>query len=71
MFKRIDHVEIIPKDAERAISFYGGILVFTLKDRTRIGMGALEEVILLISVGYITFQQAVWKNCWQVHSSLP
>jgi glyoxylase I family protein len=47
MFKRIDHVEIIPRDAEKAIRFYGDILGFKLKERIKIGMGALEEVIFM------------------------
>jgi glyoxylase I family protein len=47
MFKRIDHVEIIPKDAERAVKFYNEVLGFKMKSRTKIGLGALEEVIFL------------------------
>jgi len=48
MFKRIDHVEIIPRDTEGAVRFYGDILGFRLKERTKIGMGALEEVIFMV-----------------------
>ena len=47
MFKRIDHVEIIPQDANKAVEFYGGVLGFTLKERIKIGMGALDEVIFM------------------------
>ena len=47
MFKRIDHVEIIPQDADKAVEFYGGVLGFTLKERIKIGMGALDEVIFM------------------------
>jgi len=47
MFKRIDHVEIIPKDTERAVKFYMEVLGFKMKNRTKIGLGALEEVIFL------------------------
>ena len=47
MFKRIDHVEIIPRDAEKAIKFYGEVLGFRLKERIKIGMGPLEEVIFM------------------------
>ncbi len=47
MFKRIDHVEIIPQDAEKAMEFYGGILGFHMKSRTKIGRGPLEEVIFM------------------------
>ncbi len=48
MFKRIDHVEIIPRDAEKAITFYGEVLGFTLKERIKIGKGPLEEVIFMV-----------------------
>ena len=48
MFKRIDHVEIIPKDPEKAVRFYGDVLGFRLKERTRIGRGPLEEVIFMV-----------------------
>ena len=47
MFKRIDHVEIIPRDVEGAIRFYSDVLGFKMKTRTKVGMGALEEVIFL------------------------
>src|SRR5208337_4179700 len=47
MFKRIDHVEIIPRDANKAVEFYGGVLGFTLKERIKLGMGALDEVIFM------------------------
>jgi glyoxylase I family protein len=47
MFKRIDHVEIIPKDADKAVAFYGEVLGFTMKERIKIGMGPLEEVIFM------------------------
>jgi glyoxylase I family protein len=47
MFKRIDHVEIIPQDAEKAVGFYGDVLGFTLKERIKIGRGDLDEVIFM------------------------
>jgi 4-hydroxyphenylpyruvate dioxygenase-like putative hemolysin len=34
MFKRIDHVEIVPADLQRTINFYTTILGFTLKAAT-------------------------------------
>lgn len=33
MFKRIDHVEIVPRDMERTITFYTEILGFSIKRR--------------------------------------
>ena len=35
-FKRIDHVEIIPRDTEQTISFYTEILEFTIKERVKV-----------------------------------
>ena len=61
MFKRIDHVEIIPADTERAIEFYSKVLGFTMKSRTKIGMGSLEEVIFL-SLGDSTLKDSSMKD---------
>ena len=47
MFKRIDHVEIIPSDFERSIAFYTGVLGFILDRRVPIGSSPLEEVAYL------------------------
>lgn len=47
MFKRIDHVEIIPQNAEKTIGFYVDILGFQVKDRKDVKMPPLREVIYL------------------------
>ena len=47
MFKRIDHVEIIPKDIEQTISFYTEILGFKVKERNKMNMPALSEISYL------------------------
>lgn len=47
MFKRIDHVEIIPLDVEKTIGFYTNILGFKIKERRKVQMPPLEEVIYL------------------------
>ena len=44
MFKRIDHIELIPADFERSFAFYTDILGFREKSRVRVGMPPLEEV---------------------------
>ncbi len=36
MFKRIDHVEIVPRNAEKAIDFYVNILGFSIKNRIEV-----------------------------------
>lgn len=47
MFKRIDHVEIIPRDFEKAIGFYTEVLGFTVKQRLKVEAPPLEEVAYL------------------------
>lgn len=43
-FKRIDHVEILPSDYERTISFYTDVLGFTVKARIPVNAGPLVEI---------------------------
>jgi glyoxylase I family protein len=47
MFKRIDHVEIVPADLQRTIDFYTNILGFTLKSGHGVKAPPLEEVVYL------------------------
>jgi glyoxylase I family protein len=47
MFKRIDHVEIIPRDLERTLAFYTNILGFKLKERIKVKMPPMEEVVFI------------------------
>lgn len=47
MFKRIDHIEVIPHDLEKAISFYTEVLGFTVKSRIKVEAFPLEEVVYL------------------------
>lgn len=46
MFKRIDHTEIIPVDMEKTIAFYT-VLGFKIKERRKVGMPPLEEVVYM------------------------
>ena len=48
MFKRIDHVEIVPGDAEKTIAFYTDILGFRIKKRNPVKMPPMREVIYLL-----------------------
>jgi glyoxylase I family protein len=48
MFKRIDHVEIIPTDFNRAIDFYTAVLGFNVRDRRKVDAPPLEEVAYLV-----------------------
>ena len=47
MFKRIDHLEIIPGDFEKAIVFYTEVLGFTIKERHYVGAAPLQELAYL------------------------
>jgi glyoxylase I family protein len=47
MFKRIDHVEIIPKDLKRSEEFYSHILGFKFKERIIVNQPPLKEVVFL------------------------
>lgn len=47
MFKRIDHVEIVPADIERSIRFYTEVLGFRLKSRHAVPSPPMKEVVYL------------------------
>ena len=47
IFKRVDHVEIIPRDPERTIDFYTNILNFQIKSRNAVKKPPMQEVIYL------------------------
>ncbi|MFC2068397.1 VOC family protein [Chloroflexota bacterium] len=47
MFKRIDHVEIVPSDPERTIDFYTNILGFKIKERRTIAAPEIDELVFL------------------------
>ena len=47
IFKRVDHVEIIPRDPERTIDFYTSILNFKIKSRNAVKKPPMQEVIYL------------------------
>ena len=47
MFKRIDHIEIIPGDFEKSIGFYTEILGFVVKQRLEVAAPPLVEIAYL------------------------
>lgn len=47
MFKRIDHVEILPSDFEKALSFYQEVLEFRFLFRKPVQAGPYKEVAFL------------------------
>ena len=51
MLKRLDHVEIIPRDFERSLAFYTDVLGFTVDHRYPITTNGLLEVAYLVRNG--------------------
>lgn len=47
MFKRIDHVEIIPKNFDKSIAFYTEVLGFIVKQRLKVAAPPLDEIAYL------------------------
>ncbi len=47
MFKRIDHVEIVPGDMDRSIDFYTGVFGFKIKERHPVERPPLKEIAYL------------------------
>ena len=47
MFRRIDHVEIVPSDFEKTIEFYTDILGFKVKTRRKIDRDPIQEIIFI------------------------
>ena len=47
LFKRVDHIEIVPRSAEETINFYVNILDFKIKSRIAVKMPPMKEVIYL------------------------
>ncbi len=47
MFKRIDHVEIVPSDFERTLNFYTEILGFTIQSRHKSERPPMEEIAFI------------------------
>ena len=47
MFKRVDHVEIVPMNAEKTIDFYVNTIGFRIRSRNEVKMPPMREVIYL------------------------
>ncbi|MBJ6750225.1 VOC family protein [Geomonas anaerohicana] len=47
MFKRIDHIEIIPTDFDRSVKFYTEVLGFSIKEQMAVAAAPLEEIAYL------------------------
>jgi glyoxylase I family protein len=47
VFKRIDHIEIVPRNLDRSIAFYKEHLGFKIRQRQKVEAPPLEEVVYL------------------------
>ena len=47
MFKRIDHVEIVTGNIDATLKFYQNILGFKIKERIKMDMGGLLEIVFI------------------------
>ena len=47
MFKRVDHVEIVPSNVGRTVDFYVNIMSFKIKSRNQVKAPPMKEVIYL------------------------
>ncbi|GFO60024.1 hypothetical protein GMST_23490 [Geomonas silvestris] len=47
MFKRIDHIEIIPSDFDKSLAFYTDVLGFVVKQRIPVNHAPMEEIAYL------------------------
>ena len=45
MFKKIDHIELIPRDLEKTLIFYTDILGFKVKERQKVDAHPLQEIV--------------------------
>ncbi len=45
MFRRIDHVELVPNDLEKTINFYTEILGFKFKEKIKVDKPPLKEIL--------------------------
>ncbi|MBA7696365.1 hypothetical protein ES703_105012 [subsurface metagenome] len=61
MFKRIDHVEIVPGDFEKSLNFYTEILGFEIQMRLKVDRPPLEELIF-IKLGETSIEMFLVQN---------
>lgn len=47
MFKRVDHVEIVPRNAEKTIDFYVDVLGFRIRSRKEMEMPPMREIVYI------------------------
>jgi len=71
MFKRIDHIEIIPTDINKTIEFYLSVLGFKLRERFPIANAPMKEIAYLtlgdtvIELISVDITAAAPRNQWE------
>ncbi len=53
MFKKIDHIEIVPTDINRTIEFYVSVLGFKVRERFPVPMPPMKEIAYLVLGGTV------------------
>lgn len=72
IFRRVDHVEIVPLDAARSIDFYVSVLGFTVAQRVPVNMPPLREVSYLklgdtvVEILDVETPDARSSSAWQI-----
>ncbi|MFH0913726.1 MAG: VOC family protein [Chloroflexota bacterium] len=73
MFKRIDHVELIPSNFDRTLAFYTGVLGFKMGERKKVvNKPPLEEICYLklgdtvLELMLVTKPAPAARETWQV-----
>ena len=72
MFKRVDHIEIVPMWPEKTIDFYVSILNFKIKGRSEVKKPPMKEVIYLelgdtvIEIICVDDPKPKSENAWEV-----
>jgi len=72
IFKRVDHVEIVPRSPEETIEFYVNVLGFKIKSRNEVKVPPMKEVIYLelgdtvIEIISATNPKSKSENPWEV-----
>jgi len=71
MFKKIDHIEIIPENIDRTIEFYVSVLGFKIRERFPVPMVPIKEIAYLelgstvIELISVEKPEAASKNQWK------
>lgn len=55
IFKKVDHVEIVPSNPDKTLDFYVSIIGFRIKSRNEVKMPPMKEVIYL-ELGYTVIE---------------